>query len=589
VNLLRFRKPAIENGASPDAGLSGAEKPSVPAPAVDATASLKRTRHAVDVIEQDVKGALDRLSGLSDESRKLATETSGDLDAIHGEMNRLRTAAEGASRDVLELASASEQVSASVETVSRNVNEARGAVDEAAKLATSTSDIMFKLSAASEEIAGIVDTIAGIARQTNLLALNATIEAARAGAAGRGFAVVAQEVKNLSVETSARVADIRARVQTLQDATARSIDAISTITERVNHVNPIVSAISDAMIEQASAAHELSRRAQETARFAETVKAQVGEVDARATTAARRSGETAKAASRATDEAANLQRRFVPVMRQASFADRREHDRFPVEMAATLRLAQRDWPTTTVDISEGGLLLGKPEGCQPRVGDAVTVTLQGVGELPLRIAGLSPLGLHCALERSRGDAVERLKARAELCREEYRPLIEAAHRVASQVTAAMDGLIASRALSEHALFDVTYTPVPDSDPQQFSTPSLAALQGVLPAILEPPLVADKRVVFCLAIDRNGYIPVHNRVYSQPQRKGDPVWNAANCRDRRIFDDRSGIIAARSVRPFVVQSYRRDMGGGNFVIMREVDTPLFVRDRHWGGLRMAYKF
>ncbi len=44
-----------------------------------------------------------------------------------------------------------------------------------------------------------------------------------------------------------------------------------------------------------------------------------------------------------------------------------------------------------------------------------------------------------------------------------------------------------------------------------------------------------------------------------------------------------------MRPFVVQSYRRDMGGGSFVVMREVDAPLFVNDRHWGGVRMAYRF
>ncbi len=584
--MLHFRKAAARHPVDP---IAPAQAETVAAVAQADTAQLVRARQAVDVIEQDVKGALDRLADLSEESRRLASETSGDLDAIHGELNRLRDAARGASRDVLELASASEQVSTSVETVSRNVSEARIAVDDAAKLAASTSDIMFGLSTASEEISGIVDTIATIARQTNLLALNATIEAARAGEAGRGFAVVAQEVKALSVETSARVADIRARVQTLQTATARSIDAISTIAQRITHVNPIVSTISDAMIEQASAAHELSRRAQDTARFTERVMAQIGDVDARAMQAASRSGEAARAASRATDEATSLQRRFVPVMRQTSFADRRKHDRFPVELPAIIRSAQHVWETSTVDISEGGMLLAKPEASPLRAGDAVTATLPGVGDLPLRIAGLSALGLHCALERSRGDAVALLKARVEALRAEYQPLIEASQRVAAQVAAAMEGLISSGTLSEHALFDVTYTPIADSDPQQFSTPSLRALQGILPAILEPPLAADRRLVFCVAIDRNGYIPVHNRAYAQPQRKGDPVWNAANCRDRRIFDDRAGIIAARSVRPFVVQSYRRDMGGGAFVVMREVDAPLFVRDRHWGGLRMAYRF
>ncbi|MEG3122868.1 methyl-accepting chemotaxis protein [Sphingomonas sp. GB1N7] len=58
-------------------------------------------------------------------------------------------------------------------------------------------------------LAGVVESIAGIATQTNLLALNATIEAARAGDAGRGFAVVASEVKKLAVDTQNATANAR--------------------------------------------------------------------------------------------------------------------------------------------------------------------------------------------------------------------------------------------------------------------------------------------------------------------------------------------------------------------------------------------
>ncbi|WP_454281017.1 methyl-accepting chemotaxis protein [Sphingomonas sp. Marseille-Q8236] len=72
------------------------------------------------------------------------------------------------------------------------------------------------LKSAMDELAGIVTSVAGIARQTNMLALNATIEAARAGDAGRGFAVVASEVKKLAGET--RIATDRA-TEMMQRAT----------------------------------------------------------------------------------------------------------------------------------------------------------------------------------------------------------------------------------------------------------------------------------------------------------------------------------------------------------------------------------
>jgi methyl-accepting chemotaxis protein len=90
------------------------------------------------------------------------------------------------------------------------------------------------------------------------------------------------------------------------------------------------------------------------------------------------------------------------------------------------------------------------------------------------------------------------------------------------------------------------------------------------------------------VDRNGYLPTHNRKFSKPQG-ADPVWNAANCRNRRIFNDRTGLAAGRNTRRFLLQTYRRDMGGGNFVLMKDLSAPIFVRGRHWGGLRLGYRF
>ena len=73
------------------------------------------------------------------------------------------------------------------------------------------------------------------------------------------------------------------------------------------------------------------------------------------------------------------------------------------------------------------------------------------------------------------------------------------------------------------------------------------------------------------------------------RRGDVVWSTANCRNRRIFNDRTGLAAARNVKPFLLQTYRRDMGGGQFVLLKEAAAPITVSGRHWGGFRLAYRF
>jgi methyl-accepting chemotaxis protein len=168
-----------------------------------------------------------------------------------------------------------------------------------------------------------------------------------------------------------------------------------------------------------------------------------------------------------------------------------------------------------------------------------------------------------------------------------RPFVETARAKAAEVAAAFEAALASGRISESELFDRDYRPVPGSDPQQVTTRFTSLTDAVLPAIQEPLLDWDPRVVFCAAVDVNGYLPTHNAKFSKPQGS-DPVWNNANCRNRRIFDDRVGLAAGQNTKAFLLQTYRRDMGGGTFVLMKDVSAPIVVRGRHWGGLRLAYK-
>ncbi|MCR8549734.1 methyl-accepting chemotaxis protein [Salipiger sp. P9] len=160
--------------------------------------------------------------------------------------------------------------------------------------------------------------------------------------------------------------------------------------------------------------------------------------------------------------------------------------------------------------------------------------------------------------------------------------------LAARVSQSFDAALTAGRISMQALFDTQYKPIPGSDPQQLLAAFTPLTDALLPPIQEPVLARDSRIVFCAAVDRNGYLPTHNAKFSQPQGK-DPVWNAANSRNRRLFDDRVGLKAGRNTKPFLLQVYRRDMGGGTFVMMKDLSAPISVRGRHWGGLRLAYRF
>lgn len=49
----------------------------------------------------------------------------------------------------------------------------------------------------------------------------------------------------------------------------------------------------------------------------------------------------------------------------------------------------------------------------------------------------------------------------------------------------------------------------------------------------------------------------------------------------------GLKAGRNTESFLLQVYRRDMGGGEFKMMKDLSAPIFIKGQHWGGLRLAY--
>ncbi len=150
------------------------------------------------------------------------------------------------------------QISKEVEVVAQNIVEGNQRMQDVV-------NAMDAISASSQEISKIIDTINAIADQTNLLSLNASIEAARAGEAGKGFAVVATEVSQLAgqtVEAAQNTAGlINASLQSVQEGIAIANDTAEKLNDMVSQVQGIadkVKTIAEASNSQAASVKEMS-------------------------------------------------------------------------------------------------------------------------------------------------------------------------------------------------------------------------------------------------------------------------------------------------------------------------------------------
>jgi methyl-accepting chemotaxis protein len=173
---------------------------------------------------------------------------------------------------------------------------------------------------------------------------------------------------------------------------------------------------------------------------------------------------------------------------------------------------------------------------------------------------------------------------AEVGLDDYHQRVyDLAREGASQIAAQFEADIDQGRVSLEDLFDRSYQPIPNTQPAKFQTRFDRYTDQVLPAIQEPLLARHEGLVFAIACTQEGYVPTHNKVFSQPLT-GDPQVDTVNNRTKRKFSDRTGIRCGSHQQPVLLQTYTRDTGE----LMHDLSVPIMLKGRHWGGLRLGYK-
>ena len=553
-----------------------------------AGAESDSAREILELLEFELGGMIRQLERAAHSVAGGAEATAATLTTIRHRTDALTGRTTAAQTTASTFSQAADKFTHSAQGIGTQVRDAGKLADQASEAAREASANMDRLRESSAAIGNVVNLIAQIARQTTLLALNSTIEAARAGEAGRGFAVVATEVKALAVQTQNATEEITKKIEALQRDAAGSVDAVHRISQAIALIRPVFDNVNGAVAEQSQTTGEMSDNAASASHFIVSVGDSAAEIDV-ATREAEAHGDSVAQAGRAvTTFAQKLKSRCAVLLRQGEGKGSRMQEKLPCSLSVEIQTPRGLITAPVYEISIEGILISGPDAEELPQNVTLGATLPDIGACNIRIGERSKAGAQAQFERLDAASRERVEDKLWAIHDENTEFVTRAMEAGAALTKIFEQGLTSGAISIEDMFDTEYVEISGSNPVQHRTKILDWADRALPPFQEAFLARDKRMAFCAMIDQNGYLPVHNNIYSHPQRPGDVTWNTANSRNRRIFNDPAGLAAGRNQRVYLVQSYARDMGNGNMVMMREIDVPIRVRGRHWGGFRTAYR-
>ena len=166
------------------------------------------------------------------------------------------------------------------------------------------------------------------------------------------------------------------------------------------------------------------------------------------------------------------------------------------------------------------------------------------------------------------------------------PFILLAQEAMRAIAEASDRGIATGEISEEAVFDRNYVPIPGSNPVQYNNGFADFADKHIRPLLDRFKARDNRIIGSACTDVNGYLPTHLSERCKTP-SDDPVWNDEHCRNRRIFMDETTRNAINSDKPAMLATYRMELGE-RYIPVKNVFVPLWINGKRWGNFELAYR-
>jgi methyl-accepting chemotaxis protein len=203
-----------------------------------------------------------------------------------------------------------------------------------------------------------------------------------------------------------------------------------------------------------------------------------------------------------------------------------------------------------------------------------------ITKLNQEVTGMMADSANCSSDlKSETEKMQELLARFKTGEGYLEHLINHTSEFRDQIQECLEEMISQRKIN---IFDRNYQPIPGTKPVKYKTDYDTFFEQELQLQYDRMVAELEGSLYCLCVDVNGYAGTHNKCFSHAL-SGDYATDLLHSRDKRIFDDPTGIRSARNTNPFLLQTYARDTGE----VLSDLSLPIYIKDQHWGAVRLGF--